>query len=236
MSRRMPNRLVTRLAQVRSHSGHPNVEEELRRLILSGDAPPGTQIPPGEVADVFKVSPIPVREALKTLVGEGLVVHQRNAGYRVSTLSAEELTEIYFVRGVLEQAALARAVELIDDDAIASARECHEQLLTATKFHDGKSFHDLTRRFHSSLTTPCAMPRLLSMLDSTWNLTEPSQIMRDVGEATQQALNDDHAALLDAFGQRDTALILEIAKVHHSRLQAAILESVAHRTDAVDDW
>lgn len=236
MNRRRPHPLIAGLTEARSRSDHSTLEDELRRLILSGAAAPGTVIGPGEVADAYRVSPIPVREALKILVGEGLVVHQRNSGYRVSRLSPEELKEIYFVRGVLEQAALARAVELIDDDTINTARECHEQLLTATKFHDGKSFHDLTRRFHSSLTTPCAMPRLLSMLDSTWNLTEPFQTMRDVGEATQNALNDDHAAFLDAFGQRDTTAILEVAKVHHSRLQTAILESAAHRTEVGDGW
>lgn len=225
MNRRRPNRLVAKLSEIHSRSDHASVEEELRRLILSGGVPPGTQIPPGEVADAFRVSPIPVREALKTLVGEGLVVHQRNSGYRVSQLSADELKEIYFVRGVLEQAALAQAVERVGEDDIARARSCHEQLLTATKFHDGKAFHDVSRQFHTSLAAPCAMPRLLSMFESTWNLTEPFQIMRNVGEPTQQLLNDDHAAMLAAFTSRDTDTVLEVARAHHLRLEAAIVET-----------
>ncbi|MGV9712954.1 GntR family transcriptional regulator [Gordonia sp. NPDC003424] len=223
----MTDRLIAQLAQTRSESTHANVLEELRRLILSGGAPPGAQIPPGEVADAFRVSPIPVREALKTLVGEGLVVHQRNAGYRVSQLSTEELREIYFVRGTLEQAALARAVDLIDDAALGRAREHHDELLTAVKFNDRKAFHDTSRRFHTELTTPCAMPRLLHMFSSTWNLTEPFQVMRGVSVEVQQALNDDHAALLDGFAARDTAAVLDVARVHHQRLESAIIESAA---------
>ncbi|HCS58839.1 MAG TPA: GntR family transcriptional regulator [Gordonia polyisoprenivorans] len=225
MNRRRPNLLVAKLVEVRSHHEHANIEEELRRLILSGGAPPGTVIPPGEVADAFRVSPIPVREALKTLVGEGLVVHQRNSGYRVSSLSTDELKEIYFVRGILEQAALAQAVDRASEADIAAARGCHEQLVSATKWGDGKSFHDVSRQFHMCLTAPCAMPRLLSMFESTWNLTEPFQIMRSVSSATQELLNDDHAALLDGFTARDVSAVLDVANTHHTRLETAILET-----------
>lgn len=235
MNRRRPNPLIARLAEVRSSSDHSTIEEELRRLILSGGAPPGTTIAAGEVADAYRVSPIPVREALKTLVGEGLVVHQRNSGYRVSLLSSAELREIYFVRGVLEQAALARAVEQITDDDIAAARRCHEQLLTATKWGDGKSFHDVSREFHFHLCAPCAMPRLLSMFESTWNLTEPAQIMRSVSAATQSMLNDDHAALLRAFADRDGLTVLEVARSHHARIETAILETDEALGDFSDD-
>ncbi|MFT4127468.1 MAG: GntR family transcriptional regulator [Gordonia sp. (in: high G+C Gram-positive bacteria)] len=229
MNRRGTNPLINRLIAIQVGGEHAGVEEQLRRLILSGGAPPGTHIPPGEVADVFQVSPIPVREALKTLVGEGLVVHQRNSGYRVSQMSAPELKELYFVRGILEQAALARAVDRITDSDIASARACHEQLLAATEIHDGKAFHDVSRQFHVCLTAPCAMPRLLGMFESTWNLTEPFQIMRTVDAATHQALNDDHAAMLTAVTERDADAVLAVSAAHHSRLEAAILAAADRR-------
>ena len=99
----MSNHLVAQLAETRSGNTRANVLEELRRLILSGSVPPGTQIPPAEVAYAFAVSAIPVREALKTLIGEGLVDHRPHGGYNVSLLSVEELHEICFVRGVLRR-------------------------------------------------------------------------------------------------------------------------------------
>ncbi|MEE3851099.1 GntR family transcriptional regulator [Gordonia sp. LSe1-13] len=227
MSSRMTERLIAQLVETRTGSARANVLEELRRLILSGGAPPGVQLPPGEIADAFRVSPIPVREALKTLVGEGLVVHQRNSPYRVSQLSTEELREIYFVRGTLEQAALAQAVTRIDPAALDRARRCHDDLVTAVKYNDRKAFHITSREFHRELTEPCAMPRLLNMFNATWNLTEPFQVMRSVGTATQEALNDDHATMLDAFAARDSTALLEIAQIHHRRLESAIIETSA---------
>ncbi|MDL9937906.1 GntR family transcriptional regulator [Gordonia sp. ABSL1-1] len=218
----------------RAHATGTDVLGELRRLILSGAARPGTPIPAGEVADAFAVSPIPVREALKTLVGEGLVVHRPNSGYRVGQMSADELREIYFIRGVLEQAALTGAVAHITDDEIDVARGHHEQLLTAARFHDGKSFHDVSREFHRRLCLPCGMPRLLTMFDATWNLTEPFQVMRAVDTYTQRLLNDDHAALLIAFADRDAQSVLQIAGIHHTRLESAIM-ATATRLDVLPD-
>src|SRR6478672_12736499 len=87
-------------------SGQQVILDELRRVILDGDAPPGTVIPVDEVAELFGVSRIPVRESLKTLIGEGLVDHLPRAGYTVARLTLAELSELYIVRGVLERAAL----------------------------------------------------------------------------------------------------------------------------------
>ncbi|MFI8772697.1 MULTISPECIES: GntR family transcriptional regulator [Gordonia] len=227
MTSRMTERLIAQLVETRSDSARANVLEELRRLILSGGAPPGIQLPPGELADAFQVSPIPVREALKTLVGEGLVVHQRNAGYRVSQLSIDELREIYFVRGTLEQAALAQAVSRIDAAGIERARRHHDELVTAVKYSDRKAFHDISREFHRELTAPCAMPRLLNMFEATWNLTEPFQVMRSVGTTVQEALNTDHANMLEGFVAGDTEAVLEVAQTHHRRLESAVIETAA---------
>jgi DNA-binding GntR family transcriptional regulator len=57
--------------------------DELRRMIMDGGAPPGSVIPVGDVAELFGVSPIPVREALKALVGERLVDHRPHAGWPI---------------------------------------------------------------------------------------------------------------------------------------------------------
>lgn len=227
MRRQVANKLVAQLAETRSGNARADVLEELRRLILTGDAPPGSPIHPGQVADVFGVSPIPVREALKTLVGEGLVTHRRNAGYIVEQLSLEELKEIYFVRGVLEQAALGRAVERISEADIDRAEQCHAQLVDATEAKDGKAFHRVSRQFHTSLTQPCDMPRLLHMFDATWNLTEPFQVMRTVPGQTQRLLNEDHGRLIQALRDRDREATLEIARIHHERIETAIIDTAA---------
>src|SRR6476469_10319236 len=114
--------LIAALAGGRPGRPQQAILDELRRAILSGEVPPGSPIPVDEAADLFGVSRIPIRESLKTLIGEGLVDHQPRAGYTVARLTLAELSELYVVRGVLEMAALKAAVEhaTTADDKLAT--------------------------------------------------------------------------------------------------------------------
>ncbi|MFN8077117.1 MAG: GntR family transcriptional regulator [Kineosporiaceae bacterium] len=192
--------------------------DELRRVILSGDAPPGTAIPLAEVAELFGVSPIPVREALKTLVGEGLVTHRPHAGYEVARLSAAELTELCLVRGVPEAAALRAATPLAGPADVEEATAALTALRSCIAVGDARGYHRESRRFHLALMRPCGMQRLLHMIESVWNLTEPAQPMRDVDPDHRWELDSDHEQMLDAFAARDADAVVAVAGRHQHRL------------------
>jgi len=96
------------------------IAEVLATRILSGPLAPGTRIKQDVLAEELNTSRIPVREALKTLIGEGLVEHRQNFGYFVAKLTPEELQELYVVRGVLEAAALGAAVAHGEPEAQAA--------------------------------------------------------------------------------------------------------------------
>jgi DNA-binding GntR family transcriptional regulator len=209
-------------AAERTSSPQQVILDELRRVILDGGAPPGTAIPVAEVAELFGVSAIPVRESLKTLVGENLVTHRPNAGYVVARLTRQELTEIYLVRGVLESAALRAAVEVADADDIARAAAAHRSLEQVLWNWDPRAYHRESRRFHVALIAPCRMQRLLHMFHSAWNVTEPFQPMRYIPEPDRDRLHDDHARMLAAFTARDAAVLVETSVLHHQRLESVI--------------
>ncbi len=196
--------------------------DELRRVILDGAVSPGTPIPLGEVADLFGVSQIPVREALKTLIGEGLVAHRNNFGYTVALLTPQELREMYIVRETLESAALAAAVDnaTAQDHAVAIA--ANNVLLQAIHDDDPAAFHRHSRDFHLALTGPSRMYRLLHMLESAWNVTEPVQSMVHVAAEDRRDLHADHTEMLDGFLARDVERLLTAAEVHAQRLNAVI--------------
>ncbi|GAB3284531.1 GntR family transcriptional regulator [Kineosporia babensis] len=214
--------LLDQLEPRRNGSPQQVILDELRRAILEGGAPPGTPIPLAEVAALFGVSPIPVREALKTLVGENLVAHRPNAGYVVAQLTRRELAEIYLVRGVLESAALRAAVEMATPTDIAVAAEAHAALEALQTDWDPRSYHRESRHFHLALITPCRMHRLQRMFESAWNVTEPFQPMRWLPDAERSKLHREHTAMLAAFIARDTNALLEVAAQHHERLEEVI--------------
>jgi DNA-binding GntR family transcriptional regulator len=216
--------LVSRLSG--DHPGQPTgqaeILDELRRVILAGDAPPGTPIPLDAVAAFFAVSPIPVRESLKTLIGEGLVDHEPRVGYSVALLTSEELREFYVIREVLEAAALRSAVQHAgaDDDARASAIQA--DLGEAIAMRDYRRYHRDSRRFHMALLAPSRMSRLLHMFESAWNVTEPAQPMSTVAGEERDLMHGDHAAMLDAFLRRDAEALVERSRIHYARLEGAI--------------
>lgn len=214
--------IVSLLVCEGSYATGPQVLLELRRVIASGAVPPGSPIPLDDVAAFFGVSLIPVREALKTLLGEGLLEHLPRLGYTVTALSPAELDELYVVRGALEAAALESAALQSTPVDHARATAIHEQLVEAVAARDAAGFQRASREFHEALLAPCRMPRLLHMLDIAWNLTEPVQTMMRVTEDERGQMRTDHQVMLDAFVARDAARLREVSGEHHDRLTACI--------------
>ncbi|WP_414731710.1 GntR family transcriptional regulator [Williamsia sp.] len=236
MSAHQPHRpLISYLSGELSGSAQAGIFDELRRVILDGSAPPGSAIPVGSVAELFGVSAIPVREALKTLVGEGLVDHRTGGGYYVAQLTLTELREIYIVRGVLEEAALTRACALATGADLDLARVQHRALQEATIAGDRRAYHVHSRRFHQALVNPCGMHRLLNMFDSTWDITEPFQVMQRATGPTQLQLHADHEKMINAMARRDAAELVAVAQEHHRRLESVIIDTAADLNVARED-
>ncbi|MCF7550417.1 GntR family transcriptional regulator [Pseudonocardia sp. WMMC193] len=217
---RPPSVFARRLGRARS--GTEGVLDELRGVILSGEAAPGVPIPLDEIAQALGVSQIPVREALKTLIGEGLVDHRPRGGYTVARITVAELAELYVVRGTLEQAALAAALPLASAADHAEARTAHEALDDALARGDMAAYHRASRRFHLALVAPARMHRLQRMLESAWNITEPYRPMSQLSDAGRAGLHADHAAMLAAFVSGDAEALLREAIEHHEDLRRAV--------------
>jgi DNA-binding GntR family transcriptional regulator len=220
-----PSTLVERLSCV--NPGQPTSQQEiladLRRVILAGEAPPGTPIPLEAVAHFFAVSLIPVREALKTLIGEGLVDHESRGGYRVTELTREELREFYVIREALEAAALRSAVRRATPADDRAAAAIHEALTATLTVEDPRAFHRDSRRFHLALLAPSGMHRLLHMFELAWNVTDPAQPMAGVAPAQWARMHADHAAMLEAFKARDIDELLKCSRKHYKRLERAVV-------------
>ena len=195
---------------------------ELRRVILAGDAPPGTVVPLDEVAAALGMSVIPVRESLKILIGEGLVEQRSRGAYMVARLARSELLELYAARGVLENAVLAVAVAAAAPDDHARARTALAALDRAVQEGDLPGYHRESRRFHFALLEPARMRRFTAMVEAAWNLTESYRPMARVSDADRRRLHADHAAMLAAFVAGDAASLLECAATHHGRLLGAL--------------
>jgi DNA-binding GntR family transcriptional regulator len=143
------------------------VLEAVKHAILTGQLSPGQALVETELAAQFGVSKTPVREALKTLAGTGLVVMSQYKGTTVRTVDAEMAREVYDVRLLLEPEALRRTVARRTSleaarDSLDAAREA---LLKADAAADQADRSLANREFHRALYLSCGNPLLARMLD-----------------------------------------------------------------------
>src|SRR4051795_10337893 len=95
------------------------VADELRRQIVSGELPPGARLRQIEIADRFKVSTTPVREAFTSLAREGFVRQDAHRGVEVFRPTQRDISENYEIRLVLEPMAAEHAARTIDGETVA---------------------------------------------------------------------------------------------------------------------
>jgi DNA-binding GntR family transcriptional regulator len=136
------------------------VLEAIKHAILVGELKPGRPLVETDLAAVLGVSKTPVREALKTLAGAGLVIMHPYKGAVVRTVDDEQARHIYDLRLLLEPEALSRAV-----GAQYDWRPADRALIRADASQDQAERSLANRDFHHELYAGCGNPLLVRMLD-----------------------------------------------------------------------
>jgi len=169
------------------------VLEEIRRMILSGELPAGRALTEADLAQNFGVSKTPVREALKTLAGQGLVHLGDFKGATVKVVDKEMVANVFGVRKLLEPAAVAATVARGVD--LTPARVLLDQAQAADSAHERS---DLNRAFHRVLYANCGNHLLVEILDDLRERTSLITVTLWKSEASWDTEADEHIALLEA--------------------------------------
>lgn len=145
--------------------------QRLRSAILLAELAPGDEIREARLAREWGVSPTPLREALRALAAEGLVVQQPQKVSRVAELSRDETIEIYALRLVLEPLALRVAMQRRPpqraDDIIRTCAELTATAAADPSNHEG--YERAHRAFHRSLVADCGSATILGTLEGLWD-------------------------------------------------------------------
>jgi DNA-binding GntR family transcriptional regulator len=187
------------------------IAQHLRNAIVTGQWREGEPIRQDEVAALFKVSKIPVREALKHLEAEGLVAFQRNRGAVVHSPSEDEIVQIYEVRAMLESNAIRWAVPHMTPATLERAQRLCDEF---AREQDPFRWARLHWAFHSCLYEDAGRPFLLNMIQSINNRTERYlhiQLTREDGRGTADA---EHQALVDTCRRGDPEAAARLVQEH----------------------
>jgi DNA-binding GntR family transcriptional regulator len=150
---------------------------ELRQAIVRGDLPPGTTIKQDATARELGLSVIPVREALKTLTGEGIITYRPQRGYTVAELHPDSVDGIFRVRELLEGEAERIAVRRIGPAGISEMRSAIHEQRKAADARDAVGVIMSNRQFHFALFDLCGNPLLLRYVRQTWDSLDPHRAL-----------------------------------------------------------
>jgi phosphonate utilization transcriptional regulator len=137
------------------------VQEEIERLIMTGELAVGTRVNETELAQRFNTSRGPIREALRALEEAGLVRNERNRGVFVREISFEEADEIYELREALEEIIGRRVARTIGPDALERLKAMLEPMKSAAKAPDLEQYAQLNLQFHEILLEIAGSQKLI---------------------------------------------------------------------------
>jgi DNA-binding GntR family transcriptional regulator len=140
------------------------VYEVLRERILGGVYGPGFRVVIDQVAAEFAVSALPVREAIRRLEAEGLIVYRPNAGAQVAPAEPELFEDTMSVLALLEGHATALAAPLLTTEDVAALEQRTGDMVAAMAGMDALAFGRHNRAFHEVIYARCPNPVLVSML------------------------------------------------------------------------
>ncbi len=202
-----------------AHQARAIIEEKLRSAILEGRLPAGIALRQQELATLFGVSRMPVREALRQLEAQSLLRVETHKGAVVAPLINEDATDAYALRILLECEALRQSIPLLTAEDISMARGYIEQLEVET---DYSIMGTLNRQFHMSLYCKAHNKRLLKLVED--GLNEEERFLRfnlkqmNLGKVSQ----NDHLELLEMAGAGNVDATIEALTNHLNRGVEAI--------------
>jgi DNA-binding GntR family transcriptional regulator len=194
----------------------------LRRAILSGELPPGARIMQEEIAGSLGSSRLPVREALRMVEAEGLVVLKPNTGAWVSRMDLAECENTYKIRERLEPLALAESIPNLTASAVARLERIQDEIESGT---DVDQFLSLDRELHLSTYAGCANDQLTSMIKRFWNTTQHYRraYTRLAAPAGRQLIHYEHRLIIAAIKQEDITDAERFLAAHIRRTRLALV-------------
>ena len=166
----------------------------IRELVITGELAAGEQLRQRDLAQRFGVSQTPVREAMRRLESEGLLVCDTHRGFTVVAPDEGRLEENFRIRAALESLGASLAAGKIDAGGLARLRDLNNQMRALAE--DDPGYADLNREFHFTVYEYAHSPLLLSLMRLLWaSLHGGPRVTRTHAESARQ--HDEILAALE---------------------------------------
>lgn len=210
---------------------HEEAAERLRDMIVEGELMPGERITEQSLCDRMGLSRTPLREAIKTLTSEGLIVLQPNRGATVTALSLDDIEDTFRVIGALEALAGELACDRLCDNDIAEFRALHYQMVLHRTRGERMEYFKLNQRIHEKIVELSGNAVLLESHKRLGGRIGRHRFAANLAPKRWDQAIREHEEMLDALGARDGRRLAEILRRHLDNKRAAAEAAMAHERE-----
>ncbi len=202
------------------------VVESIRQAIISGQFPPGMRLMELQLAEEMGVSRTPVREAIRKMELEGLVVMIPRRGAYVADISIKDINEVYEVRTALDVLSAGLAAERIDKSEIQEMRELLAEEAALVEARDYPKIIDNDTAFHDVIYRASGNTRCMNIIS---NLQEQITAIRGRSmpyPGRVEIMLKEHRAIFDAIAAGKVEKAQEAVRTHMENAEQTLLKVI----------
>jgi DNA-binding GntR family transcriptional regulator len=208
------------------------VERAIRQDILRGAIVPGSRLRVAELSARYGVSHIPVREALRQLEGDRLVVIESHKGAILRAVTPKFVADMHDTREAIETLLVRKAAENVTDadaDRLEALARRYEE---AAAVGDAAGMVAANLRFHRFIARVADNPEAAEILDRGWELVISIRNRYGFGANRVAAIIDQHRRLVAAIKARDPQRAVAVAQEHCESAKFDLLERMRLEAEA----
>lgn len=207
------------------------VFESVRGAIISGVLKPGERLMEVQLAEKLGVSRTPIREAIRKLELEGLVIMMPRKGAYVADLSIKDITDVLEIRAALEGLASGLAALRITDEEVAQIELNARQFRDAIEADDFDGIVQADIEFHDNIFKATRNEKLLQINNNLREQVQRFRIMYINKSNKSMDLAREHFKIAEAVKERNIDMAEKLAKIHIENAEKYILKMVGNTAE-----
>jgi DNA-binding GntR family transcriptional regulator len=214
---------IQRLGAVDRRILHEVVADRLRELIIEGTLPGGAHLNERVLCAQLGVSRTPLREALRTLAGEGVIELLPNRGAAVAQLSREDVEHAFELMAALEALNGRLAAQRATQAEIGAVRALHVEMLAAHARLDLPAYYRLNREIHLRIARCARNPLLATTYERLNGRLHALRFRSNLDRDKWDAAVAEHGRMVDALAARDGDGLGALLREHLWNKRVAVL-------------
>ncbi len=198
----------------------------LREAILIGTLQPGERLMEKQLAEKMGVSRTPIREAIRKLELEGLVIMIARKGAQVAEITEKDIQDVLEVRAALEGLAVRIACEKMQEATLQKLKQVMEEFTKASQIQDIDTMIYKDVEFHDIIFESTENHRLIHIVNNLREHIHRYRVAYLKKYTYLEAIGKEHQDIVDAIERRDPKVAEQVAMVHIHNQEKAVIRSI----------